>query len=126
MATSGMASYGTKRISYGPKDWLDWRLGSGNTVEIFDINVDSESRRSGRGRRMVDKLIDSEMPKETAMVWAITRSDNLIAQQFYEKMRFRVVAVLRNFYQDSHVKRAGQNLHYADAIMYGRDIGSQA
>lgn len=107
------------RISIkGPSNYLDWREGSGGTVEIFDIVVNSQ-RRVGIGRRMVYQLY-KDMPKDTKLVWAITRAENFIAQRFYEELRFRVVAVLRSFYKDDAGKET------VDAIMYGRDIGSQS
>jgi ribosomal protein S18 acetylase RimI-like enzyme len=94
------------------RDFLIWRQGSGNTVEIYDIAVGSE-RRKGRGRALVNKLYE-QVPTGTKLVWAITRSDNFIAQEFYEELQFRVVGILRNFYQDS-----GKTV---DAILYGRDM----
>lgn len=101
------------------RDYLAWREGSGYplTVELYNISVGSE-RRKGKGRKLVNLLLGS-IPKETKLVFAITRATNFIAQRFYEEMRFRVVAVLRHFYQDGPEQTV-------DAIMYGRDIGSQA
>lgn len=95
------------------RDFLDYRQGSGKTIEIFDICVGSD-RRTGIGRAMVYqlyKLVDSD----TTLVWAITRSSNFIAQRFYEELGFRVIGVLRDFYQDEHTSRI------VDAIMYGVD-----
>jgi hypothetical protein len=34
------------------KDYLDWRQGSGNTVEIFEIEVGTD-RRKGIGKRLI-------------------------------------------------------------------------
>ena len=103
------------KITLGdPRDYLVWRQGSGQTVEIYDLAVTSE-RRKGYGRRLIEQLVVSEMPRGTKLVWAMTRSNNFIAQQFYESLRFRVVGVLRNFYQDS-----GQET--VDAVLYGLDI----
>lgn len=105
-----------KRISLcDGQDYLDWRQGSGNTVEIYDIAVRS-ARKCGRGRKMVYDLLDNHLPSETVLVWAITRIDNIIAKQFYEELRFRVVATLWNFYRDSGVR------NICDAVMYGKDI----
>lgn len=100
-------------------DYLIWREGSGGTVEIYDLHVSGEHRREGRGRVLVDLLLDRYKPKDCHLVFAITRQENFVAQQFYESMRFRVVAVLRDFYRSDDGKRSV-------AIMYGRDIGSQA
>ena len=95
------------------QDFLKWREGSGRTVELFDIQVGSK-RRDGIGRAMVYKLL-RELPRGTNLVWAITRTTNQIAQEFYEDLGFRVVGVLRNFYKD-------QGLDGVDAIVFGRDI----
>lgn len=99
-----------------PRDWLKWRQGSGNTVEIYDIVVGSE-RRKGFGRALVYKLY-KQVPPGTNLVWAITRASNQIAQLFYEELGFRVVAVLRNFYR--MYDREGKEC--VDAIMYGKDL----
>src|SRR2546422_460270 len=99
-----------------PRDFLVYRPGSGDTVEILDIQVGSE-RRQGRGRKPVEHLLRN-LPPETNLVWAITRANNLAAQGFYERLRFRVVAVLRNFYGT----RDEDGKETVDAIMYGKDI----
>lgn len=95
-------------------DYLVYRSGSGGTVEILDIEVNSE-RRVGIGRRLVTALL-KEVPKECPTVYAITRIENEIAQQFYEALGFDRVAVIRRFYKDNPYpgKRS------ADAVMYGR------
>lgn len=96
------------------RDYLLYRQGSGTTVEILDIVVGSE-RRKGVGRNLINQLLGL-LPVEVKLVFAITRSDNFIAQQFYESLHFRVVGVLRNFYQDTPGV-----LNQVDAVMYGLD-----
>lgn len=91
-------------------DFLDYREGSGGTVEIFDIVVGSE-RGIGRGRRLVQLLID-RVKDQSKLVFAITRNSNAIARLFYRKIGFRRIGTLRSFYPDT-----GE-----DAVMYGRDI----
>lgn len=103
--------------SGNPANYLTWVRRPDGVVEIVDIAVESESRRKGVGRWMVNQLLDKHLPEGTMLVIAVTRIENQIAQQFYEKLRFRVVAVLRDFYD-----RKGR----VDAIMYGYDVGSQA
>lgn len=98
-------------------DYLVWREGSGDTIEIYDIAVASERRRTGIGRQLVGMLLKDYVPPGVRLVWAVTRYTNLIAQEFYEALGFRVVAVLRNFYKD---EPDGKNV--ADAIMFGLDI----
>ncbi len=96
-----------------PEDFLDWRVGSGNTVEIFDIVVGS-NRREGKGRKLMEKLF-KRVPWASC-VYAITRIDNEVAQQFYEKLLFTNVGVLRRFYRDERSRGA-------DAVIYGRPPG---
>lgn len=93
------------------QDYLTYREGSGGTIEIFDIAVTSE-RRVGNGRRLVEMLFAQLEPH--IRVWAITRADNLIAQQFYERLQFECIGVLRRFYGAEKS---------VDAIMYGRKAG---
>ena len=102
-----------------PDDFLIYREGSGNTVEIFDIVVNSV-RRQGKGRQLVYKLYEM-LPRGTNLVWAITRASNQIAQQFYEELNFRVIGVLRNFYNT--LDEDGNEC--VDAIMYGRDVAEE-
>lgn len=91
------------------QDYLDYRKGSGEgSIEIHDIKVRSE-RRVGIGRSMVTALFD-RLDLGT-FVYAITRSNNEVAQQFYESLGFSVCGVLRRFY-DEHSNSA-------DAILYG-------
>ena len=90
------------------QDFLIWRDGSGGTVEIFNIHVGSERRR-GKGRHLVEALFREV--GEGKLIWAVTRADNCIAQEFYEALRFRVLGVLREFYGARAV---------VDAVVYGR------
>lgn len=97
------------------QDWLDYRAGSGGTVEIFDIVVNSE-RGKGVGRRLVETLFNSLDVR--TRVWAVTRTTNPVAQQFYERLGFRVLGVLRDFYRPDPKAPVG-----VDAVMYGRKAG---
>jgi len=99
------------RITIDRNDFLIWRDGGGGTVEIFDIQVNSD-RRKGIGRRLLRKLFE-QLPPE-ARVFAITRTSNEIAQHFYEACHFHVAGVLRRFYDADHG---------ADAIVYVRSAG---
>lgn len=104
-----------------PRDWLDWRRGSGRTVEILDIHVGSE-RRTGKGRRLVQALLDAiprgtEVADGVTLVWALTRWSNTIACQFYEGLGFRIVGRLHCFYVEGHLARDKEA-----AVMWGLDI----
>jgi ribosomal protein S18 acetylase RimI-like enzyme len=100
------------------RDFLVYRDGSGPTVEILDIVVGTERRR-GKGRRLVSILLRDRLSPKINLVYAITRTDNFISQQFWESLGFRVVGVLRHFYQDK------EDHDTVDAIMYGLDIKHQ-
>jgi ribosomal protein S18 acetylase RimI-like enzyme len=92
---------------HGGKDYLDWRQGSGDIVEIFEIEV-STDRRKGIGKSLVMELL-RRVPMTTQLVWVLTRTDNHIACCFYSSLGFKTLAVLRDFY--------GQG---EDAVMYGK------
>ena len=54
------------------RDFLQWRQGSGTTIEIYDIVVGSE-RRQGKGRRLIERLFTEVMSSPYVdLVWAIT------------------------------------------------------
>lgn len=95
----------------GGKDFLNYRYGSGLTIEIFDIQVDTE-RRKGRGKALLAALFKT-LPVDTR-VFAITRAENEVAQEFYEACGFRVCGVLRRFYS---------GYTGIDAVMYIRKAG---
>lgn len=80
-------------------------------MEIFDLHVDNEHRREGRGRAMVGELLGRMEAGQ--LLWAVTRPSNLIAQEFYTAMGFRVVGSLVGFYNAAHE-------HEVDAVIYGR------
>jgi ribosomal protein S18 acetylase RimI-like enzyme len=102
---------GVERIELnGGQDFLEWRRGSGNTIEIYDIVVNSE-RRTGKGRLMLSMLLRAVRPQD-ATVFAITRTENKIAQDFYLACGFHVTGALYEFY-DAGCGRV-------DALMFGR------
>jgi len=96
-----------------PRNCLLWREGGGRTIELFDINVANIARRRGIGRRLVLEML-SQIPTDTALVFAITRAGNEPAQQFYESMKWRLVGRLHRFYPD---EEGGES-----ALMYGLDL----
>ena len=112
---------GTVFWSDDRRDFLHWRLACNTVVEITDIQVMSDRRR-GRGRALVNQLLDHRLPGGVKTVYAITRASNLIAQQFYLELRFRPV-LLPDFYKDEPLASGRK---YVDAVMFVRDVGSQA
>ena len=95
-----------------PYGYIEFRYAPGNTCEIVNIEVEGEHRGQGIGRRLIEMLFEEVVKMDVHNVYAITRTDNLIAQQFYEKLRFEVTGVLRRFYRSDG--------RCVDAIMYGR------
>lgn len=93
------------------RDFLLWREGSGETIEIVDLAVGSERRR-GIGRSLVNRLL-ARSEIQGRFVWAITRESNGIARDFYRALGFRPVAVLSRFYLEE------------DAMMFGINAGER-
>lgn len=92
--------------------FIEYREAPGEVVEI--VNIEVTVRRKGWGRKLLEALfaeIGRYRPNGKP-VYAITRADNIIAQEFYEGTRFRVAGVLRRFY-DTNEKRI-------DAVVYSR------
>lgn len=87
-------------------DYLDYRIGSGGTVEIFDIKVRSK-RGIGKGRYLLEML---KAQVSTHLIYAITGDSNGIAKEFYLHCGFREIAKLPQFYGTE------------DAVMYGIDL----
>lgn len=77
------------------KDTLIYRPAGGDTIEIYDILVESE-RGKGHGTTLLKLLIGAEKPKR---VVAITRESNKLAHKFYRKNAF-VGRLLPSFYPD--------------------------
>ena len=100
--------------------WLEYRIGSGDTVEILDINVSNTARRQGTGREMVKELL-SRLGKDNLLVYAITRWSNTAAQEFYEAIGFRIVGRLHNFYRQREDMKDGKS-GFETAVMYGYDV----
>lgn len=77
------------------KDFLVYREGSGGTIEIFEILVQSD-RRVGTGTKLIEQLISENPDKK---IFAFTRYENVNARKFYIKNGFMEIAI-RNFYPD--------------------------
>lgn len=100
----------TYQVVKVPHGFIEFRYAPGRTCEIVNIEVESDHRGKGIGRKLLEELF-KKMKGRADRVYAITRTENEAAQLFYEACLFRVTGVLRRFY--------GEN-DGADAIMYGR------
>lgn len=89
-----------ERIDDG-RGYIDFRRAPGSTAEIVDIEVYPEHRRHGVGKRMLYAMFDKLHGVRT--VYAITRQDNYIAQQFYESCGFVVAGTIRDLYDSGAI-----------------------
>jgi len=96
-----------KKINGGSGSYLEWRRGSGRTIEILNIHVNRPDRKKGVGKKMIKQL---KSTVDGNLVFAITRMSNRIAKEFYKKIGFREIAVLGKFYGSE------------DAVMFGIDL----
>lgn len=80
------------KIGKNGRDYLLWRYGMGDTLEIVDIAVYS-GRRKGVGRSMIDEL------EKDKTIYAFCRSTNIEAHKFYKKLGFKR-RFLPKFYPD--------------------------
>lgn len=100
--------------------WLEYRSGSGNSVEILDINVANGHRREGTGREMFRELL-TKLGGDNLIVYAITRWNNTVACQFYESLGFRIIARLHQFYRFRSEMGNGKS-GFVNAVMFGYDV----
>lgn len=84
-----------QRITLNEIDHLDYREGSGGTIEIYDIAVMSE-RSKGIGSELIRLLQERT---STHLIFALTRGSNHQARAFYRKNGFIEVR-LPDFYSD--------------------------
>lgn len=102
-------------------DFIVYRKGSGRSVEIYDIQVNS-CRRKGRGRSLILQLIGSltkgtESPEGITLLTATTRWSNIIAQEFYEALGFHIIGRLHYYYVDGPNERTWEH-----GVMYGMKL----
>jgi ribosomal protein S18 acetylase RimI-like enzyme len=94
------------------KGYIEWRWAPGYGAEIVNIEVSAEHRRTGVGRLLLRQLCDTVSAGGGMTVFAVTRSDNRIAHDWYRAMGFHVAGRLHGFY-DAHLK-------VLDALLFAR------
>lgn len=109
------------RFIINSTDYIDFREAPGNTVEIVDILVQS-NRRQGNGSLLVQMLINSikEEYSKPINLYAFTRENNKIAQEFYTALGFALLGRLENFYppeKNTEVYEGGET-----ALLYRFEI----
>ena len=96
-------------------------------LEIINLAVHREHRRSGVGRQIVDKLKSKLSANRRASIIAHVSEDNLNGQLFFKAAGFSAQMVVRNFYPDGqdaylfrhHFAQRGQ-LVVADDLKVGQ------
>ena len=76
----------TGRILRHEHGWLEYRYGPGNTCEIVNIEVDSDCRREGIGRKMLEVI---EEMGDVNTIYAFTRISNKPAHVWYKATGFQ-------------------------------------
>src|SRR5437016_3726383 len=104
--------YFDRRVICDPRGrgGLIYRRAPGGTAEIVEIEVQSECRRTGVGRELLNAML-VELPDDVAGVFAFTRRSNHIARHWYEALGFRGTFIA-DFYGDDD----------RDAVLYTKRI----
>jgi len=71
----------------------------GEEAEILNLAVRVSARRRGRGKALVDRMLDEFAEQGVSRVFLEVRESNAIAVGFYEKLGFRQVGLRRDYYQ---------------------------
>ncbi len=69
-------------------------------LELMRLAVRPDRRRSGVGRRMIEKLVDKLSAGKWTSITASIRESNLDAARFLAATGFRAVGVVRDHYDD--------------------------
>lgn len=70
-------------------------------LHLLNFAVAADTRRSGVGTQMVDKLVGKLSSQRRTRLSLEVRETNLDAQLFFRGAGFRATSVLRDFYDDS-------------------------
>ena len=74
--------------------FIGWRWGTGDNVELVDLQVNG-APRTGGGRRLLTEMLRAlKASPPYATVFGFTRSPNLDAQRFYAAMGFALSTVV--------------------------------
>lgn len=71
-----------------------------NRCRILNLAVAYQNRRTGVGKALVEKLIQTLSPNKRTKILVDVRESNLGAQLFFKSMGFLATQVLHDFYRD--------------------------
>jgi len=72
-----------------------------NRLHVLNFAVHEAFRRRGVGEQMMEKLVAKLSGKRRTRILLEVRETNLPAQLFFRTLKFRAIAVLRDFYDDT-------------------------
>lgn len=70
-------------------------------LHVLNIAVRSVFRRIGVGSAIINKLRNKLSPERRNRILLEIRETNLPGQQFFKRMGFRAISVLRDYYEES-------------------------
>ncbi len=70
-------------------------------LHILNFAVRPDYRRRNIGRQMIDKLVGKLSQQRRTRIILEVRETNLAAQLFFQRMGFRAITVLRDYYDDT-------------------------
>lgn len=104
--SSYTATHGTLHYIEDHRGHIAWRLGSGNTVELFSITASQQ--RKGYGRSLVRQMLCTLKDSGIHTVYGFTRERLVHAQLFYKSVGFNLIK-LPGFYAEGNAVMFSQN-----------------
>lgn len=102
------AALGSRIVGYGGV------LVVGEDADIQTIALTPEVRGAGRGRALMDALLDHALAQGVREVFLEVRADNPVARGLYESIGFTVIDVRRRYYQPDNVDALVMRLRMRD------------
>jgi len=72
-----------------PQGHLVWKFGTGDNIELFDIEV--EEKQKGYGTQLVKMLLEAVAQYHPSSIYGFTAGNNIVAQSFYRALGFESV-----------------------------------
>lgn len=75
-------------------------LNSESEIEVYNIGVRKNFRRSGLGRRLIFEVIKAANSLDVKKIWLEVRNSNQAAIDFYNSCGFKIIQKRRGFYSN--------------------------